>query len=91
MLFRSVSKETFPPTFTLHGTADVLVPHALSEAFHATLTSKGVESAFASAPEEVHTLDMRWILGKSAKVGTVGGGGKPQEMFEQWIAEKIHN
>lgn len=84
-----ISQHTFPPTFTLHGTADLLVPHQLSEAFHATLLSKGVEAVFASAPEEIHTLDMRWIVGKYEKVGNVAGGAKPQELFEKWIAEKV--
>lgn len=49
----------FPPTFVLHGTADVTVPFCESEAVARALQSATVEHTYISVPDKGHGLDNR--------------------------------
>lgn len=45
----------FPPTFIVHGTADALVPYALSAAFVSELAQAGVRHECLTLPDAPHT------------------------------------
>jgi acetyl esterase/lipase len=47
----------FPPTYFVHGTADVLVPHAISQRAHDELKSLGVETQIQLVEGGGHGFD----------------------------------
>lgn len=46
----------FPPTFIVHGLADVMVPIEMSRAFYEKLKENGVRCDMAEIPDEPHTF-----------------------------------
>ncbi|CEH17281.1 KYNURENINE FORMAMIDASE [Ceraceosorus bombacis] len=50
----------FPPTLTLHGTGDSLVPFHVSETFDSILKSHGVKSELVPYPDQDHMFDLAW-------------------------------
>ncbi|PVH74399.1 alpha/beta-hydrolase [Cadophora sp. DSE1049] len=53
------SKGKFPPTYFIHGTADTLVPHKLSQKAHDELVAAGHESHLVLVEGAPHGLDAR--------------------------------
>lgn len=47
----------FPPTVFIHGTADVVCPHRISETAHASLRAHGVDTALFLVPDKPHDFD----------------------------------
>jgi acetyl esterase/lipase len=54
---------SFPPTFIVHGTEDVMVPLALSKDLHAALVEKRVKCGFQEVPGEGHTFAAKMAVG----------------------------
>jgi len=52
---------TSPPTITIHGTMDSLVPYQQSEALHAKLDEAGVDNFLISCPGWDHMLDIGYF------------------------------
>ncbi len=57
---------SFPPTFIVHGTDDVMVPLALSKDLHAALVEKGVKCGLQEVPGEGHTFAAKMAVGSRA-------------------------
>ncbi|KAK2601901.1 hypothetical protein QQS21_004588 [Conoideocrella luteorostrata] len=47
----------FPPTAFVHGTADVVCPHTISEKAHASLNAHGVDTALFLVSDKPHDFD----------------------------------
>ena len=54
---------SFPPTFIVHGTEDVMVPMSLSNDLHSALLAHGVKCGMAEVPEEGHTFAAKMKVG----------------------------
>ncbi|KAH8889989.1 alpha/beta-hydrolase [Thozetella sp. PMI_491] len=71
----------FPPTAFIHGTADVVCPHSLSEKAHASLREHGVDTALFLVPDKPHDFDAA-MTRHDAEFTKVREG-------LQWLSEKV--
>ncbi|KAK4031972.1 hypothetical protein C8A01DRAFT_20886 [Parachaetomium inaequale] len=54
---------SFPPTFIVHGTEDVMVPIGLSQELYSALVKNGVECGMEEVPGEGHTFAAKMEVG----------------------------
>lgn len=70
----------FPPTYTVHGTNDNLLPCWVSERFHELMKQRGEDSTLVLVQGEDHGFDsIRWA----------GGEGQEENKLEGWVRAKL--
>lgn len=69
-----------PPTMSVHGSADVLVPPSVSEGFHAVMKARGEESELLIVEGKEHGFDCgEWVFGQDDDVRKV----------DTWVRAKL--